>query len=334
MGNDFIYIYIIVHVFYLVSAVYIFTKVNGDVMRQSEHSFFRIFVSVYMMYLVLSAVWSLQEYNEINLPYNVFYVICFMTMYSVVLNGLFFYVFTMIRMLPEFARKKIYRYISVVPATSILIMMLISISNGMIFTVTPDKHIIYEKYYFLVPALTSGYLLIIFIASITNLIKNPSVIKKKESATLAFSLVIIGICVVIDAQFDKTTILPMAIFTAIFFIFVNLQESSIYTDALTGMNNRRKATEYLSSQLENISDESPLYIYLCDANYFKKINDVYGHAEGDQALIIISSAIKSTISKYRGFAARLGGDEFIMALHPSENSSPDDINVIKLRSDL
>ena len=327
MNNDFIYIYIIVHIFYLISASYIFLKINSDVMRKSEYTFFRIFISVYVNYLFFSAIWSLQEYKVINMPNKLFYVVCFFTMYSVVMNGLFFYVFTMIRILPEFAHKKINRYISMIPAIFNLVLMLISIRNGMIFTVTADNHVVYERYYFFIPVVTSIYLLNIFIVSLVKTIRSTSYIKKKEYMTLAMSIVLIAVFVVIDAQFDKTTVLPMAIFTVIFFIFVNIQESSIYTDALTNMNNRRKANEYLAGRLEGVSEAEPLYIYMCDVNAFKHINDKYGHDEGDKALIIISNVLKRVISKYDGFTARYGGDEFIFARSTASGDSPD--NIIK-----
>lgn len=115
----------------------------------------------------------------------------------------------------------------------------------------------------------------------------------------------------------------MAIFGSILTIFINLQESGIYGDVLTGMNNRRKANEYLGDQLLNVTEKNPLYVYMCDINYFKTINDTQGHAEGDRALIMTALVLKKTISKFQGFAARYGGDEFILGWRPNERY-PDD----------
>ena len=89
------------------------------------------------------------------------------------------------------------------------------------------------------------------------------------------------------------------------------------------MNNRRKANEYLGEQLMNVTEKNPLYIYMCDINSFKQINDIYGHAEGDRALILTAMAIKKCISKYQGFAARFGGDEFILGWRPNERHADD-----------
>ena len=99
--------------------------------------------------------------------------------------------------------------------------------------------------------------------------------------------------------------------------------SKIYTDALTDMNNRRKVEEYLLSQIESVSELSPLFIYIADVNGFKQINDTFGHIEGDYALVLVSDAIKNAVKRHNGFAARYGGDEFIWAIRPEKDEEYD-----------
>ena len=87
------------------------------------------------------------------------------------------------------------------------------------------------------------------------------------------------------------------------------------------MNNRRKADDYLADHLKLISEENPMYLYIFDVDSFKRINDRYGHVEGDEALVMTASAIKQTVGKYTGFAARYGGDEFVIAWMPEEKNA-------------
>ena len=122
-----------------------------------------------------------------------------------------------------------------------------------------------------------------------------------------------------DNLIDSFTIIPMAIFSVILGIFISLQQAGINTDALTQMNNRRKAMEYLTNQLDNVSEDAPLYIYICDINHFKEINDTFGHLEGDKAIILFAESIKEAMQTNNGFAARYGGDEFIIAVKPSKD---------------
>ncbi|MGX8706934.1 MAG: diguanylate cyclase domain-containing protein, partial [bacterium] len=55
-------------------------------------------------------------------------------------------------------------------------------------------------------------------------------------------------------------------------------------------------------------------LFLADIDYFKKINDTYGHATGDAALQTLSKHIRDMVTRHNGFAGRWGGDEFIGVL--------------------
>ena len=146
---------------------------------------------------------------------------------------------------------------------------------------------------------------------------------RRSNAALSASVLLILLFIVLDGFMSKASILPAAVFAVIVVIFILMQESSINSDALTGMNNRRKADEYLSERLTRVSDENPLYVYIGDLNGFKKINDTYGHVEGDNALIRCSLALKRTIGRYNGFVARYGGDEFLMTWQPDADGEAD-----------
>jgi diguanylate cyclase (GGDEF)-like protein/putative nucleotidyltransferase with HDIG domain len=78
------------------------------------------------------------------------------------------------------------------------------------------------------------------------------------------------------------------------------------TDALTGLNNRRKLQLDLESVLE---DGSPHALVLLDLNGFKTYNDSYGHGAGDMLLKQLGAALADTVDG-RGEAYRMGGDEF------------------------
>ena len=132
---------------------------------------------------------------------------------------------------------------------------------------------------------------------------------------MCFSMALLFASVLgLSPLFKQLTILPMTIFAAIYIFFINLQESGINKDALTGLNNRRRANEYLREKRENANEQQPLVLFLCDVNSFKEINDKYGHSEGDKALIITAETIKKTVSEYSGFASRYGGDEFLFSI--------------------
>ncbi|WP_320199872.1 GGDEF domain-containing protein [Agrobacterium sp. rho-13.3] len=86
------------------------------------------------------------------------------------------------------------------------------------------------------------------------------------------------------------------------------------TDFLTGLGNRRWLTEQvpaLQSQADRTGE--PLSIILFDLDYFKNINDEYGHDVGDSVLMAVGEVVKDCIRPY-DLAARIGGEEFCIVL--------------------
>ena len=88
-----------------------------------------------------------------------------------------------------------------------------------------------------------------------------------------------------------------------------------YTDALTGLSNRRSFMEALSDETARQAlTGKPLSILLIDADHFKKVNDLHGHAVGDEVLSGLGTILLSCIRPATDLACRLGGEEFALIL--------------------
>lgn len=84
----------------------------------------------------------------------------------------------------------------------------------------------------------------------------------------------------------------------------------VATDALTGLYNRRHMFMCLEQEYERSQrSHLPTTIALIDLDFFKKINDTYGHRAGDAVLTKVSNIIKNTIRQL-DMACRYGGEEF------------------------
>jgi len=93
-----------------------------------------------------------------------------------------------------------------------------------------------------------------------------------------------------------------------------LLEMLSVTDGLTGLYNHRYIVDALSQRItEARRYRQPLSVVMLDIDYFKKINDKYGHVFGDEVLIKISSVIEETIRKV-DIAGRYGGEEFLIVI--------------------
>ncbi len=98
-------------------------------------------------------------------------------------------------------------------------------------------------------------------------------------------------------------------------ICFDLQVGQISTDGLTGLNNKRQYLQYIQSCLNEPKSALRVYLFMIDIDYFKYINDEFGHSEGDKALIEVAELLKSVCSGSRGmFLARYGGDEFVFVI--------------------
>lgn len=85
-------------------------------------------------------------------------------------------------------------------------------------------------------------------------------------------------------------------------------------DTLTNLYNRRYFQDRLKEEFNRSNRyDAPLSLVLIDLDNFKRINDTYGHAQGDKVLTHIGSLIK-TAARGNDLPARIGGDEFAMIL--------------------
>ena len=98
-----------------------------------------------------------------------------------------------------------------------------------------------------------------------------------------------------------------------------LEEASL-TDALTGMRNRRFATQHLDAdaglavrryEQNKMPHDADLVFYLIDIDHFKQVNDVHGHAAGDAVLVQLPARL-ARIFRETDYIVRWGGEEFLV----------------------
>ena len=111
---------------------------------------------------------------------------------------------------------------------------------------------------------------------------------------------------------DEFPVICVFVTLWLLFIFVGSTSEQVSTDKLTQIHNRQNLLTYINTKIR--SHEDRLFLIMMDIDYFKRINDTYGHQEGDQALIRTTNALKSAAQSMnrRPYLARFGGDEFIV----------------------
>ncbi|MFM1904857.1 MAG: hypothetical protein RLZZ440_2757 [Planctomycetota bacterium] len=90
-------------------------------------------------------------------------------------------------------------------------------------------------------------------------------------------------------------------------------EQRAATDELTSLTNRRGARAQLRAL--NNHAAAQLAVFWCDIDHFKRVNDIHGHAAGDEVLEQLADRLRKSLRSAEDLAARMGGDELLVALH-------------------
>lgn len=153
--------------------------------------------------------------------------------------------------------------------------------------------------------------------------------RKNECTTLALFIVPLIIGGILQLMFyGISSIIPLGALS-ILIVDLNLKNHRIMQDPLTGLNNRGALDRYMLASASDSGKRSDSYgVMMLDIDRFKEINDTYGHAIGDQALIEFSSVLKKTCYADRTFLCRYGGDEFVIIIR---NVTIDDLQALQGR---
>ena len=98
-------------------------------------------------------------------------------------------------------------------------------------------------------------------------------------------------------------------------IKTDMLEKLVSVDSLTEVANRRRFDELLAEELRrSIRSNGFLSVIMIDVDYFKNLNDNYGHAAGDVCLKQVAQSLKNTVRRSADSIARYGGEEFVAIL--------------------
>ena len=180
------------------------------------------------------------------------------------------------------------------------------------------------------------YIIAVIVYTVKKAVHEKSAIMKRRHIYIGF----FPIMVVVGGLMQMILMpeLPIFCFGCIILMiifYIQSMDSQISTDPLTKLNNRGQLSRYLSQPSNLRMEGRKTYVVMVDVNDFKMINDAYGHAEGDAALVILAQALVNTVRSRSMpmFLGRYGGDEFVLIAHPIKESELEDL-VRDLRSNI
>lgn len=103
------------------------------------------------------------------------------------------------------------------------------------------------------------------------------------------------------------------------------------TDQLTGLYNRRRAIDYLEKLAAEATTDT-FSVCICDIDFFKKVNDTYGHDAGDEVLKTVARIMEDSVRRDT-MVSRWGGEEFLI-IFPESNGDDAYVAVERIRANI
>lgn len=321
--------YAITEGYCFVLALTILFSLNSNLGSEHEVQQLRNMIYSFLVMQVTDILWALMEGNTIRLPLLLNAVINALVIISVSCGCYFWFRFIEDRTHFSLLSKKKLDSLVSLPLFIIIALDLISIFTGWMFYINGEGHFENGPWFDLQSLVNYTYLIILTVISANRALHAHLKQEKSEYWTYTLYMLVPLTASIFEETFANVPLLSLNILMMILILFLKIQNLRISTDALTGLNNRRRLNIFLDEKLSRVSEEQPLLLLMIDINDFKSINDKYGHIEGDHALQLFSEVMRAAASKYFAFAARYGGDEFCLVMNPPAGSPEDVVQEIK-----
>lgn len=136
-----------------------------------------------------------------------------------------------------------------------------------------------------------------------------------------------------QARLFETTATLFLIFVLLCDVFTLYRESNnkyqdsyqnSIRDPMTRLFNRSYFYDVLKKQMTTVSSETPVSVIVCDLDHFKRINDCYGHLQGDKVIQFVAAILQDAVRE-EDVPARIGGEEFALLLNNTDAAKASDI---------
>ena len=289
---------------------------------QLKFTLFRKLVLWHIAYFVSDALWALV--NDGVIPKNIVTVLAVNYSNAIIAAVLFYscFIYAEMSTRPDMTRAQISSLQAKLRIPIFVEMVVLLVS----FAVSPDYWLDEnlepcDLYYFILSFLPFVYIISVTIRGVARGLKPQN--RKNLKTYLIIASYTPGCIVAAGAQIFFSLTTPIFCFWCtliLLFVFLNSLNKLISTDPLTSLNNRNQLRRYLQLQ----RGAKNLHVIMVDVDHFKRINDTYGHIEGDRALMLVSRALKKACGRMdiSIFLCRYGGDEFMLL---AKTKSPQEV---------
>lgn len=207
----------------------------------------------------------------------------------------------------------------VIPVAISTIMTLASPFTGWFFIIDGNNRYIRGPLFWAMTLLAVCYLVLACAMTLRDIAVNGWKATKDVNLPLLVFPTAVIVAVMLQVRFFGISIIWVCVMLACASIYIHMQNAELSTDYLTGLYNRRRLDQHLRRRIHARHTGGLLFVIILDLDEFKQINDIYGHMEGDCALVKAAEILQQSCKKSEDFIARMGGDEFIIVGERSDS---------------
>ena len=304
------FLYTEINVFAIAVLALMYQGRRKEFLQKDQIMFNRIILSMIFVLIIDTLTWVL---NGLSFPYA--RIVCH------IINGLFWFC----SMIPcglgfLYGYYKLYgksntkvTRIAIFPVIYAAVFLLLNIRTGWVYTVSADN--IYRRgpFYLLLGIVPFIHIFAAEILMIKRGLHVPMAERSPYKIMAAYLILpLVGSAIQVAFYGTSTIWVSLTIVVIVFYNY--LQKGYISVDSLTGLANRRRFDSYTRGRMENLEKNASLYLMMLDINNFKGINDTFGHAQGDQVLVMTARMLLKASEGIGAFTARVGGDEFVIVM--------------------
>ena len=289
---------------------------QNNIDRQEKQIKFDRVLLAFIVYFLADSVWA--GIVDGVFPRSIFSIIIFLIYASMAAITYFWLEYVMAYEQVEHRNRPINRFAVIFPflISTVLLVLNYMIAPEKLISADLETQPLFTLYLSAVPDI---YMIAILFYTIRKARREENPVEKRKHIFIGTFPLMVSVFGLLGEKinpqaptFCYASLILMLVF------YIQAIELRVSQDPLTQLNNRGQLERYCAQRTNLYLEDRKTVVVMMDIDTFKAINDTYGHAEGDRALLIVSGALKTAVNSHSmpSFLCRYGGDEFILILHP------------------
>ncbi len=327
--GDYAFYYIEANAFCVLILLILYFKTSHSVDRQRRQMFFGNTLATGMLYLMTDMFWVLVDSGTICRTALMMYMT---NIVYYIAASCMSYVVSYFMVLYEGNRKieePLVRFLTAVPCLINVAAVVTTPIHKMYIYVDGNGELVTGPLYPLLILLIIAYPIVVAVRAIYMAVLAENYAKRNMYKAIGFFPVFPVGLGIMQVFHTRIPFLCFGLTIALLLIYIDFTDDLVSLDPLTKLNNRNELYRFMSAKMNSSKSSGAmgLYLMIMDIDSFKKINDNYGHNEGDRALKVLAKVLKRVCSHgVNRFVARFGGDEFIVVVETSDKHEVESIS--------